>query len=68
MKRELFKIKIYSLSYLMTFLNQNQCPQPRLVLVDKIKREMSLYKTEHVADLDSIPLNERKHTFPLIVN
>ena len=42
---------------------------PRLALVDKVKWEMSLYKAEHVADLDSNPLkwwNDRKHTYPLI--
>ena len=42
---------------------------PRLALVDKVRREMSLYKAEHVADLDSNPLkwwSDRKHTYPLI--
>ena len=42
---------------------------PRLALVDKVRREISLYKAEHVADLDSNPLkwwNNRKHTYPLI--
>ena len=42
---------------------------PRLALVEKVRREISLYKAEYVANLDSNPLkwwNNRKHTYPLI--
>ena len=42
---------------------------PKLALVDKVRQEISLYKAEHVADLDTNPLkwwSNRKHTYPLI--
>ena len=42
---------------------------PRLALIEKVRWEISLYKAEHVANLDSNPLkwwNDRKHAYPLI--
>ena len=51
----------------MTFFNLNHHLH---AVVDRVRQEISLYKAEHVADLDSNPLkwwNDRKHTYPLIV-
>ena len=42
---------------------------PRLALVEKVRWEISVYKAEHVANLNSTPLkwwNNRKHTYSLI--
>ena len=57
-------------SKLLGDIFQSESSPPRLAVVDRVRREISLYKAEHVADLDSNPLkwwNDRKHTYPLIV-
>ena len=57
-------------SGLLSDIFETDTVPPRLALVDKVRREMSLYKAEHVADLDSNPLqwwNDRKQTYPLII-
>jgi len=57
-------------SGLLSDIFETDTVPPRLALVDKVRWEMSLYKAEHVADLDSNPLqwwNDRKQTYPLII-
>ena len=56
-------------SKLLGDLFHNETVPQRLAITDKVTREISLYKAERTADLDSDPLkwwNDRKHTYPLI--